>query len=172
MSKKTCPHDTPRDKWGRCRQCCTAYMREYHRARRAKVNAERNRFYHANKERLNSKRKVARLQRLDECKAMERARYHKNRDRICSAQRFRKHGVTREQYDHMFNVQGGLCAICRCTPIYGIDHDHTTGKVRGLLCGRCNAALGHFKDDISRLNNAILYLMKHTPRLRLVDICY
>lgn len=67
--------------------------------------------------------------------------------------------------------QGGVCAICK-TPIEFtqtkgggssqfeavIDHCHTTGKVRGVLCGLCNTGLGRFKDDKERLQRAITYL--------------
>ncbi len=57
-------------------------------------------------------------------------------------------------------AQADRCAICG-TRLYGeftVDHDHTTGRVRGLLCGRCNSGLGFFKDSTRRLMNAIRYL--------------
>jgi hypothetical protein len=74
----------------------------------------------------------------------------------------RNHGITIEQYNQMFVNQGGLCTICKEHPAentrLSVDHDHKTGKIRGLLCIRCNAGLGHFKDEINLLLNAIKYL--------------
>lgn len=75
----------------------------------------------------------------------------------------RHHGITIEQYDVMWEQQNGKCAICGNTGegrALCIDHDHKTGKIRGLLCVRCNTALGSFRDDINRLRNAILYLLE------------
>lgn len=78
----------------------------------------------------------------------------------------RKYGITQEVYDEMFAKQKGLCAICLGGPTdigkkndrLSVDHDHKTGKVRGLLCNDCNVSLGKFKDDISILKRAIKYL--------------
>ena len=56
-----------------------------------------------------------------------------------------KYGITIAQYDEMFANQGGACSIC-LRPVgqqrLAVDHDHVTGRVRGLLCARCNAQLG------------------------------
>lgn len=69
----------------------------------------------------------------------------------------------------MYVAQDGLCAICGNPQIPGegsstkqlhVDHDHQTGKVRGLLCNQCNPGLGYFQDDISRLIAAVKYLEK------------
>ena len=51
-----------------------------------------------------------------------------------------------------------LCCICGEKQELVIDHDHRTGKVRGLLCGSCNKGLGFFKDNKKYLNSAIKYL--------------
>jgi len=81
-------------------------------------------------------------------------------------------GITLEQYREMQKSQGNVCAICGkpettvdqrkqgCREL-AVDHCHKTGKVRGLLCGHCNKALGKFKDNISVLESAIAYLNKH-----------
>jgi hypothetical protein len=76
-----------------------------------------------------------------------------------------RYGITREEYDALTIKQGGLCAICKGSdPRRGkstrlfVDHDHETGRVRGLLCHRCNVALGGFSDDIARLRAAANYL--------------
>lgn len=67
-------------------------------------------------------------------------------------------------YDAVLRDQGGVCAICRKPPKVGgrrlhIDHDHKTGKVRGLLCARCNRGLAWFCDDPHRLTVASWYLL-------------
>lgn len=71
------------------------------------------------------------------------------------------YGISVKEYDLMFEKQGGCCAICGKPSIeraLSTDHDHETGKVRGLLCRNCNLALGHFKDDVSLMKRAIEYL--------------
>jgi hypothetical protein len=68
-------------------------------------------------------------------------------------------GITLDEYEAMAEAQGNSCAICRLpkTPLC-VDHCHTTGKVRGLLCHECNKMLGFAGDNIEVLNTAIQYL--------------
>lgn len=73
-------------------------------------------------------------------------------------QRYSRYGLTKEQYLRMLEKQNYECMICKKETELFIDHDHTTGLVRGLLCNHCNFGLGHFKDDIENLKMAILYL--------------
>lgn len=75
------------------------------------------------------------------------------------------YGITGVEYLEMLDRQGGTCAICKIATTSGpsgvrlsVDHDHSTGAVRGLLCFSCNAALGMFRDDVTRLQAAIEYL--------------
>lgn len=74
-----------------------------------------------------------------------------------------KYGLTEESYEVLLVSQGSKCKICGAPanlfvkPLY-IDHCHTTGKVRGLLCSQCNTGLGMFKDNIETLQLAIEYL--------------
>jgi hypothetical protein len=68
----------------------------------------------------------------------------------------------------MLQEQGGVCAICKQPPTgkwkgkystrLAVDHDHATGAVRGLLCGRCNGGLGNFSDNMETMHKAMLYL--------------
>ena len=79
----------------------------------------------------------------------------------------RRYGLTVEQYDEMLAAQGGVCAICGRPPrddiSLHVDHDHETGRVRGLTCFRCNNALGDFNDDPRLLERAAAYLDDHDP---------
>lgn len=75
----------------------------------------------------------------------------------------RNYNMTLEEYDMMHDRQGGKCAICQniLTEKCGIDHCHTTGVVRGILCFSCNKMLGMAGDDTTILHNAICYLNKY-----------
>lgn len=75
--------------------------------------------------------------------------------RLISLKRF---GLTTAAYRAMLSAQGGGCAICRGTTKLSVDHCHTTGKIRGILCNKCNLAIGYFEDDQDRLKAAIDYL--------------
>lgn len=70
--------------------------------------------------------------------------------------------ITKEDYDQMLLSQDFRCAICKRKPAYEllVDHCHKTGKVRGLLCKRCNSALGAFGDNVEGVMEAIAYLSK------------
>jgi len=75
----------------------------------------------------------------------------------------KKYGITPEQYIELFNKQEGKCIICNKHQIefkkaLGVDHDHKTGKIRGLLCNDCNLGIGYLKDNIIFLQKAIDYL--------------
>lgn len=74
-----------------------------------------------------------------------------------------KYSVTPGFYDKLYIEQGGFCAICggdNKGKTMHIDHDHITGKIRGLLCNRCNMGLGNFGDNIKSLTGAIEYLKR------------
>jgi hypothetical protein len=107
------------------------------------------------------------------CKLCENARskkYHdinkqKRSEQHKEWRRREKYGLTSDEYQSMLEQQNHVCAIChqKCTskPSLAVDHDHVTGKVRGLLCGNCNNGLGRFKDNVEWLSNAIEYLNEH-----------
>src|SRR5437879_6389950 len=72
----------------------------------------------------------------------------------------RKYGLTLEAFDALLASQGGGCAICGRPDADNVDHDHRTGRVRGLLCFNCNVAIGHIADDEDRLAAAMKCLAK------------
>lgn len=71
-----------------------------------------------------------------------------------------RYGITEEDFNHLFAKQKGVCAICakEYHLTLHVDHCHSSGVVRGLLCNNCNRGLGHFKDSIETLRKAINYL--------------
>lgn len=87
-----------------------------------------------------------------------------NYDRVLK----RQWGLTREEYDAALERQGGVCAICGGEEVaiskhgnrqrLSVDHCHETGQLRGLLCMKCNTAIGKFDDDCGKLESAIDYL--------------
>ncbi len=75
------------------------------------------------------------------------------------AQKFGTAGPYRQLYAELFELQGGLCSICReamTRPL--LDHDHKTMEIRGLLCSNCNVGLGQFKDNPELIMRALKYL--------------
>jgi hypothetical protein len=72
----------------------------------------------------------------------------------------RKYGLTLDDFENILTEQGGGCSICKAVPErpLDIDHCHTTGHVRGLLCNKCNTGLGLFGDSPERLEAAAKYL--------------
>lgn len=69
-----------------------------------------------------------------------------------------KYGITQAQCDEMAEKQGGVCAICQERKKLCVDHCHETGRVRGLLCMRCNTALGQLGDSVAGLRRFLEYL--------------
>lgn len=84
------------------------------------------------------------------------------------------YGLTEEDYEAMLEVQEYTCWICHKdeerkredgTPLsLSVDHCHVSGRVRGLLCTKCNTALGLFREDVEAMQRAIDYLKMFAPR--------
>lgn len=86
----------------------------------------------------------------------------KSADRV----RFNKYGITRAERDAMREKQNGQCAICgenESGKGLFIDHDHTTGKVRALLCHLCNVGIGNFRENPAWLECAAMYIRHYYP---------
>jgi Recombination endonuclease VII len=134
---------------GDCKGCFKARAAARYRANPEPAKERAKAWARANPERVVER---ARLYRLTGRKARNDRRSHLKR----------KFGITPEEYDRMLAEQGGRCAICRRRPTTGIslhvDHEHRTKRVRGLLCFRCNNALGDFRDRADFLVNALHYL--------------
>ncbi|MFF0462159.1 endonuclease VII domain-containing protein [Streptomyces mexicanus] len=70
----------------------------------------------------------------------------------------RQYGLTEAERDRLIAAQGGVCCICLSAPPEHVDHCHETGRVRGVLCFSCNAALGQFKDRPDAIRRAAAYV--------------
>lgn len=101
------------------------------------------------------------------CQSDAHKRYYRsNADNISIRMKFqrikKKYGLTKEEYYKLLNDQMNMCAICEIflnnEVKVDVDHDHKTGKVRGILCTNCNSMLAHAKDDINTLMSGIKYL--------------
>lgn len=112
---------------------------------------------------------------------INKANYLKYRDRQLDRNYVlqKVYGISEEDYKYLFKKQNGVCAICKEPETHvhkktnlvcnlSVDHDHNTDKVRGLLCTKCNKALGLLKDNIDYLNSAIKYLESHITELKKV----
>lgn len=126
------------------------YSKDYREARREKL-------------------RLAEQLRRDTPENREKARkktrewYKLNKDKAKDTRFKKKYNISLEDWDHMFEVQGGRCAICKTHQAdleksLCVDHDHDTGEVRGLLCHTCNRALGLLKDRKDILLAAVEYL--------------
>lgn len=106
--------------------------------------------------------------------AIWRANNREKHNRLCAdARRKKRLGIEPHEYDALIDAQDGCCAICKGLCItktdtgiqksLAVDHDHETGAVRGLLCARCNTAIGLLEDDPARIAAALAYLASHKP---------
>lgn len=152
---------------GMCGPCYHAdYLRRNPQRRASKIAAAQ-RHYAANRPAVLAR--TATWAQRPEVKARHRVQAReyvaRNRRRITLAQ----YGLTPEQYEGLLEAQGGVCAICRQPEralhrgrvrAMAVDHDHATGRVRGIVCNGCNTGLGSFADDPALLAAAIAYLRR------------
>ena len=118
-----------------CMKCVAAYSKKY-RSKNAEIIKEKKKLYRKEKPEI------------------ERSRHLK-----------KQFGISIQEYNSLFTKQGCKCAICRATKVGNtqhkhmhVDHCHKTGKIRGILCSKCNTLLGMARDSIKILKAAIGYL--------------
>jgi hypothetical protein len=130
-----------------CKACTNAIRLKRYRQNREREIARVRAWQQANPERVKAwaaKNRDKRLQKLREIHLRN------------------KFGLTPEEYNRILAAQGGVCAICESPPTPGIslhvDHDHGTGEIRGLLCVRCNNAIGLMREAPDLLRHAAPYV--------------
>jgi hypothetical protein len=156
------------------------YGRNWRAANQERVRTNRKRYSEKNREKIRlataawiaanpeRRREYGKQYRADNVVriAARRKQHHaSNRTRIAEDNLRRKYGMTLAQKSALLQTQNGCCAICASDRAGGkgwvVDHDHATGKVRGVLCGKCNVALGLLRDSVDTLTAAIAYLRKN-----------
>lgn len=119
-----------------------------------------------NKELAKERSRIWRLNNLERSRENSKS-YQKRFPNKQKEWALKKYNLTFDEFIKLRKNQQDLCKICQnkeTNPQYSVlavDHDHKTGKVRGLLCGHCNTGLGKFKDNISILERAISYLKEN-----------
>lgn len=133
------------------REAYNAYMRDWTEQNKERLNEERR------NRRKNDEAYRAKIRESDI------KRYWKNPEKHKDSRLKGVYGIGIDEFNRMRQEQNYSCAICGAhedTSIKGlaVDHCHNKGHVRGLLCSKCNTGLGHFKDNVAFLRNAIEYL--------------
>lgn len=149
-----------------CKQCSNKRSRRYRAENSAEIS-DRERTYRENNRDTILERKrgynsdpVNRERNVEKC----RSYYAANKTKFADRKFVRNYGISLTEYNKMVSSQSGQCAICK--GVFGfdkttrghVDHDHVTGKVRGLLCSNCNHGIGKFKDDPEVIREAARYV--------------
>lgn len=134
----------------RCKECQKAYSKAFYIKNTEKISSATKEYYKNNTEKVN---------------AITKAYYESNPERSFASKLKHNYHLTLKDYYTFLEQQNGVCAICGKECLTGerlsVDHNHTSGKVRGLLCRKCNSALGLFNDSPEILSKALDYLKSH-----------
>jgi len=143
--------------------------RKYYAKYPEKAKAIQAKYYAANTEKVKARARRYRIENLEKVKAAQAQRRAANPEKVkVLARKYAlksAYGITPEQFMTLLEAQGGGCAICATkTPggngTFHVDHDHSTDKLRGLLCNHCNRGIGCFKDNPESLIMASAYLKR------------
>ena len=170
---------------GICSECSKKYSKNYrqqhqeeilkkavdwrlhHREEIKKTNTQ---YYAENYLKLREYRKQYKLKNKEKVRAQELQYRQQHPEKIKEHDLLANHGITLKEYNILLSSQNNVCKICgkletskeknKKVKSLAVDHDHKTGKIRGLLCGKCNKGIGLFQDSIEILTNAICYLQE------------
>ena len=131
----------------RCRSCASIKNKIWRQQNIDKVKLNNGKWAKNNPERAYEGRKRWREQNLDRSKKVNKNSWLK-----------RAYGITLDKYNEMLEFQQNKCKICNENKKLVVDHCHKTGKVRGLICDKCNVGLGRFNDDLNLILKAAEYL--------------
>lgn len=168
-----------------CKKCRYAMSKNWSLRNPEKLKQYRKEAWAKHSGKLIEKQRQYNKKNRDLINARAKARYHEMTEdqkylgylNATKAEMKNKYRINQQIYDAILADQGNKCAICGrengCRSVVNgvrknkrlfIDHDHSSGLVRGLLCHRCNSGLGMFRDDIELLIAAVTYLKKYQNR--------
>jgi hypothetical protein len=151
-----------------CKRCL------YESNKKSKLKNKKSAAEYAKKYRSENEKEIKiyeknyKLKNKDKITIQSKENYQENIEKRRWSRIKRIYGITEKEYNEMLNNQNNVCSICLqserrkahngnvCN--LSIDHNHKTGKIRGLLCHDCNVAIGHFDDNSETLERAIKYL--------------
>lgn len=138
------------------------YAIEYRKKNYIRLKKYRTEYISKNKERIRERRKIYNTINKERLSKQQKKFYIENPERVNAVRRKCVYGISDNEFKDLIKSQNDLCCICK--KVMGntfdrvVDHDHKTNKVRGLLCRKCNCALGLFGDDQEKLKSALVYL--------------
>jgi hypothetical protein len=132
-------------------------QKKYYNKNRIKVIETVKIYYNKNKPKIRIYQQIYKKMNADKIKIKKKIYRKKNKDKIKNNNLKWWYGITLAIYNQMFKKQHGKCAICKRQTKLVVDHDHTTNKVRGLLCNDCNIKLPLLENK-KRAKNALKYL--------------
>ena len=160
-----------------CKPCARVLAKEWGRKNPERVK-EKNKQYRKTYC-AKAREDIARYRKENRHKIIitERAYYAKHKERIEARKREiafpKRYGITVLEYDDKLALQRGACAICGGVNPSGrrlaVDHNHTDGVVRGLLCINCNLLIGHAKDSPDLISSVWSYLIRHSKKAKLQE---
>lgn len=150
-----------------CKPCMSARAKAWAKKNKARASAKGRQWREANREKVRASSRASYAKNAERLRARSRVLSQRPEAKAASRRDWlkRKYGLTPADWTFMFGMQGAACAICR-NPSPGskrgwhTDHDHRTGKVRGILCHKCNVLLGAAVDSPAILELAKAYLRR------------
>lgn len=151
----------------------------YCAANKEKIRAAKRAYYAANKEKLHAYMRVYRAANQEKLLAAKRAHYTANKEKLLAAKRaykannkdavrrtqWRRRGISADAAELALITHDGMCDACGTDSPGGngwcVDHSHTSGRVRGVLCAKCNIGIGMLGDNVEGLRKALAYLEKN-----------
>lgn len=154
----------------KCKICAAVWRKERYASQREKAIADAAKWKRENRERVRELSAKDRLNNPEKYDKWRKDYYERNSKDINTRAIARYHNLDVPAYEEMFKAQDNRCAICgkeETRKSRGkvmrlcVDHDHSTGKIRALLCHDCNSGLGKFYDSADLLTKAAIYLMDY-----------